>query len=380
MVHMVKEFDVSLDQLHNDSTTLSLHGEYNNATGKLVRGKPTVLVTYGHNKDHRPDLKQLVFILTVSADGAVPVHFKVTDGNTEDTTTHIETWECLRRLVGSPQFLYVADSKLCTRENMKYIDENHGKFVTIMPRSRKEDQLFKDWLQQNTPNWEEIARKPHLRLKNGPPNIFWAIPTPIPDADGFRVIWFLSSHKMERDAQFRRNAIQSAWNQLQKLKTRLEGARPRFSTQASVARAIDEILNKHQAERWIRYEVSTDEEATFRQEKRGRPGNNTRWRRKIKTRFKISWELRDDRVAYDARCDGLFPLMTNCKKEELSTLEFLDAYKSKQPFVEKRHDLFKNVEAATPMFLKSISRRAKKTQDLGKEDKTSRNWSMLPSG
>jgi hypothetical protein len=223
MVHMVKEFDLSLEQLHNDSTSLTLHGEYKQATGKLVRGKPSLRVTFGYNKDYRPDLKQLVFILTVSADGAVPVHFKVADGNTEDSTTHIETWDCLRRLVGSAQFLYVADSKLCTRQNLKHIAGNHGMFVTIMPRSRKEDRLFKDWLQENTPSWKELVRKPHLQLKNGPPDIFLATPSPIPDSDGFRVIWYLSSHKMERDAQFRRNAIQSAWNQLQRLKARLEG-------------------------------------------------------------------------------------------------------------------------------------------------------------
>jgi transposase len=161
---------------------------------------------------------------------------------------------------------------------------------------------------------------------------------------------------MESDAQFRRNAIQSAWTRLQKLKARLEGARPRFRKQTAVARAIEEILNKNQAERWIGYEVSTEEKATFRQESRGRPGKNTRWRRKTKTSFKINWELREDRVAYDARCDGLFPLMTNCKKEEFSTLDVLDAYKSKQPFVEKRHDLLKNVEAAIPMYLKNVSR------------------------
>ncbi|MEE8372725.1 MAG: IS1634 family transposase [Dehalococcoidia bacterium] len=172
MVHMVKEFDLSLEQLHNDSTSLTLHGEYKDATGKLIRGKPSLLVTLGYNKDHRPDLKQLVFILTVSADGAVPVHFKVADGNTEDSTTHIETWECLRRLVGSSQFIYVADSKLCTRANLKHIAGNHGMFVSIMPRSRKEDRLFKDWLQENTPSWGEVVRKPHLRLKHGPPDVF----------------------------------------------------------------------------------------------------------------------------------------------------------------------------------------------------------------
>jgi len=109
VVHMVREFQVSLTPLHNDSTSLTLHGTYDEATGKLVRGRPTLVVTFGHNKDHRPDLKQLLWILTVSADGAVPVHVKVADGNTEDSTTHRATWEVLRDLVGSPNFLYVAD-------------------------------------------------------------------------------------------------------------------------------------------------------------------------------------------------------------------------------------------------------------------------------
>ncbi|MEE8372726.1 MAG: transposase, partial [Dehalococcoidia bacterium] len=170
------------------------------------------------------------------------------------------------------------------------------------------------------------------------------------------MIWYLSSHKIERDAQFRRNAIQSAWNQLERLKARLEGARCRFQTRSGVARAVDEILESQQAARWIQYKICTVKEAAFRQEKRGRPGNNTRWRRKLKTRFKISWELDQDHIDYDTRCDGLFPLITNCKEEKLSILAVLDAYKSKQPFLEKRHHLFKNVEAATPMYLKSVSR------------------------
>ncbi|MBI4841720.1 MAG: DUF4277 domain-containing protein [candidate division NC10 bacterium] len=116
----IREFDIDLDQLHNDSTTLTVTGEYTAADGREVRGKPTVLVTYGHNKDHRPDLKQLLFVLTVSADGAVPVHYRALDGNTNDSTTHIETWETLRRLSGRPDFLYVADCKLPTSRPMTH--------------------------------------------------------------------------------------------------------------------------------------------------------------------------------------------------------------------------------------------------------------------
>jgi len=354
VVHMVKEFEVSLEQLHNDSTTLTLHGEYARATGRLVRGRPTLGVTFGHNKDHRPDLKQLLWILTVSADGAVPVHVKVADGDTEDSTTHRETWEVLRALVGGPNFLYVADSKLCTRETLKHIHEQGGRFLTVLPRTRKEDALFKAWLQTHTPAWAEVARKPHPRWKAGPPDVFRAIPSPIPDADGFRLFWYESSHKVERDAQARRDALQKAWKQLEELAARLQGPRPRFGTRAAVAAAVEAILAATGVARWVAYQVDTIEEAVFRQERRGRPGKNTRWRRRLKQRFRLTWGRREAEIAYDARTDGVFPLLTN--DPNLTAAQILDAYKSKQPLVEKRHDLLKNVQAATPMYLKSISR------------------------
>jgi transposase len=107
-VHMVREFDIDLVQFHNDSTSLTLQGQYKEADGRRIRGKRTLRVVFGHSKEHRPDLKQLLWILTVSADGAVPVYFKVADGNTEDSTSHIETWGMLSTLVGHADFLYVA--------------------------------------------------------------------------------------------------------------------------------------------------------------------------------------------------------------------------------------------------------------------------------
>jgi hypothetical protein len=69
------------------------------------------------SKDHRPDLKQLLFILTTAADGGVPVQFRCADGNTSDSVTHIETWNTLRTVAGRADFLYVADSKLCSHGN-----------------------------------------------------------------------------------------------------------------------------------------------------------------------------------------------------------------------------------------------------------------------
>ena len=98
VTHTVGEFDVSLNELHNDSTTVTFSGEYPTASGpQLARNVPTI--TWGHNKDHRPDLKQLLYILTVSDDGGVPVYFQAASGNVVDDQTHQATWKLMKELV-----------------------------------------------------------------------------------------------------------------------------------------------------------------------------------------------------------------------------------------------------------------------------------------
>ena len=64
------------------------------AYGKILgKTKAGVELLRGHNKDHRPDLKQLIFNLTISMDGGVPIHCKTYSGNRTDDTIHIETWD-----------------------------------------------------------------------------------------------------------------------------------------------------------------------------------------------------------------------------------------------------------------------------------------------
>ncbi|MGH8988384.1 MAG: IS1634 family transposase [Acidimicrobiales bacterium] len=107
----VTNFEIDCGELHNDSTTVTFTGD---AYGADVErgGKKVPVVTYGHNKDFRPDLRQLVYVLTVSSDGAVPVALRVEDGNTNDDVTHVPTWDGLVAMFGRSDFRYVADSKL----------------------------------------------------------------------------------------------------------------------------------------------------------------------------------------------------------------------------------------------------------------------------
>ena len=75
--------------MHQDTTTVTFSGDY---TGQLPAGRVDrpPRITFGYNKDHRPDLKQLLFSITITADGAVPVHCKTYDGNTTDDQVHLD--------------------------------------------------------------------------------------------------------------------------------------------------------------------------------------------------------------------------------------------------------------------------------------------------
>src|SRR6478672_4564976 len=94
--HVIREFTVGLDELHNDSTTVSFYGAYDDAGQESEqRGRPTHAITWGHSKARRPDLKQLLYILTITGDGNVPVYFSSASGNVVDDRTHIATWDLL---------------------------------------------------------------------------------------------------------------------------------------------------------------------------------------------------------------------------------------------------------------------------------------------
>jgi transposase len=237
VVRTVRAFEVNLSQLHNDSTTVTFAGDYPQANGRKLKGKRALSICRGHNKDHRPDLKQLLFVLTVSADGAVPIHFQSLDGNTTDVETHMLTWEVLRSLAGRPDFLYVADCKLCSQENMNHIDHAGGRFVTILPRNRREDAFFRDWLQQHTPTWQVIARRSNPRHATGPADVYQAMESPIPSAEGLRIVWVHSSLKVQRDQQAREEKIHRAIHALTTFHTRLRGPRSRYKSRASVEEA-----------------------------------------------------------------------------------------------------------------------------------------------
>lgn len=352
VVGAVRTFGIDCSQLHNDSTSVTFTGAYRSATGGSRGGKPTPVITLGHNKDHRPDLRQLVWILTVSADGAVPLAHRVAAGNTTDDTTHIPTWDELAALVGRKDFLYVADCKLATHAAMEHIDERGGRFVTILPRTRKEDGWFRDWITRNAPAWTEATRRP-ARRRDQPDDVYSTFESPLPSAEGYRIIWVRSTAKLARDAGLRATRLERATAGLEDLARRLAGPKSRYKTKVAVEDAARGVLEATETTRYFEISVREQRDRTYRQDHPGAAGPATRFRGTTRTSYTLTWRVRTHVVKADAASDGCFPLVTNDRN--ISPAEALAAYKY-QPNLERRHAQLKGPQAVAPVLLKDPAR------------------------
>ncbi len=308
-------------------------------------------ITWGYNKDHRPDLKQLLYILTVAGDGAVPLYFQVASGNVVDDKTHIATWDLLCRLVGRPNFLYVADCKPASTENMAHIHQHQGRFLTVLPRTRAEDRDFRDSLSKGQVQWRPIHEG---RNENGDIVDQYSASEPATlSAEGYRLVWYHSTRKAEQDAHARHRQVERALNELTELRQKLSSPRTRYRQAAKVAAAVQEILQARGVEHWIVTEIRERTEETYRQDRRGRPSADTRYVKETSTRFELSYRIDTERLAAEACGDGVFPLITN--DSSLSELELLLAYKG-QPSLEKRSSHLKTDFEVAPVDLKEASR------------------------
>jgi transposase len=346
----IRLFQLTLKEMHQDTTTLTFSGEYASQAAAEPSSRP-VRITRGFNKDHRPDLKQLLYNRTVTADGAVPIHCKIHDGNTADSKVHKRTWLELCEIVGTADFLYVADSKLCDRRILRLIARKNGRFLTILPRTRTEHARFITWMQTNEVSWSGIIRKKNPRGKDKPKVVYRGFEDFQQSEEGFRIFWYHSSQKQERDFQTRMKRLNRCRKRLERL--RPPGRGTAFQTESAAWAAVQRVLEKFPVQDWLVVNIEEVVQTERVQESRGRPGPETRYREVQIKSYTIRVAKNEAALQRAACCDGLFALISNDKSLSLKTA--LKKYKY-QPYAEKRHQQLKSVFSVRPVWLKNGKR------------------------
>jgi transposase len=314
--NMIEKFQIQNHVCHNDTTSVSVYGNAdNNKTDRSIR------ITFGHSKKHRKDLKQLVWSMSVSSDHAFPLFQKAYSGNTADVTTYVEQWHKLIDLLGDRDFLYVADSKIITHENMAHIADNDGFFVAPAPMYESYKNAFEDALNKHDHEML-IAYKERFNRGFEVPMEFSHESKSYP----LRMI-ILFDHGLRAIKQNAlQNRVQKTRDGFQELSGKLN--RYKLKSREQIDAACAAVLKKNNTGSFFTYTVVNNPVTTYKNSKRGRPSANSEKIVVVNDHFSIHHEF--DENAFEkvlSKC-GYYPLLTNKPTDQLSIEEAMLAHKN----------------------------------------------------
>ena len=339
-LRMIKIFELDCGHVHQDTTTIKLCGRY-----ETWGGEPKA--ANGYSKDHRPDLKQLVLGINVVGDGAVPIAHDPYSGNRTDDSVHVSNWDRLRRLLQTTDFIYTADSKLCTEPNLSHIEFYGGQYITVMPRTWKEDQSFRALAREEKVEWQLILKRRNNRHPKTLIDKYYTTTTAYQTASGRRIVWIQSTQKAAMDQQMRTKQIEKTLTALKQLNTKLN--KRRLKRLREIKHAVKALFVAHETTTLISYSIQ-QRVVTKSFLRRGRPTANTPSQIHRRVEYQLTWDINQAEVVKQSRTDGVFPLLTN--NHAKAARDILEIYKY-QSFLENRHSQLKTYLEVAPVYLKN---------------------------
>ncbi|TAK31063.1 MAG: IS1634 family transposase [Chloroflexota bacterium] len=330
---VIKRYALDLKAVHADTTSRSFCGAYDDQDAAVPQ------ITYGYSKDHRPDLKQILFGVGTSRDG-VPVVAEVCSGNQSDMTWNTRWIKAVRDQVGlsaDTPLVYVADSALVTSGNLDVLADARIDFITRLPErfGIAEDLMEaalsrrKDWLQVGTMAAGEKAATYQL----------WETEQ---ELNG-RVYRFVVVHSSSLDERRLRALERHVAKEGALLEDALTDIRQQeFVCAPDAERAWARFLVQH-APAW--HTLTAQVKGHEQKVKRARPGCPRKNEQpQVETVYRPGAQMERDAERYQQERDkcGMFVLMSSLRhREEWSGREILAEYKG-QTGVERIFRFIKN--------------------------------------
>jgi transposase len=202
---------------------------------------------YGHSKDHRPDLPQIVIGLAVTKEG-IPVRVWCWPGNTSDQTILPDVKDDIRgwRL---GRIITVVDRGFSSADNLAYLRRGGGHYIAGM-RMREHNPLVEQVLSRQG-RYQQV--KDNLRVKE----------VSIESTD-VRYIICHNPEQAERDRTAREDAITRLETELARIKTARERDRANKKTSTNTKRKAEAAHTKAECAlrdhpslgRWLRQQAS----------------------------------------------------------------------------------------------------------------------------
>ena len=322
---------------HNDTTTMSLQGEYKHEEGDLDAAP--IKITYGFSKDHRPDLKQFVISLVMSDD--LPVFIHALNGNTSDKNHFREIVKdygaSLQEKWGEDK-IWVWDSAFYSEKNLREISDSY-KWITRVPETLSE---AKEVLENaDTEKMCSTALKGYrlfsIEVEYGGVKQRWVV--------------VFSEKAFARETKTLEKKIKKEKEQVEKEVWHLSN-QEFYSKEDGLKDA------RKQEKRWKYHKISAIDVEERKKKKgggQGRPGKNET----TKTVYRIKVEFEKDKSAIEKETlrKGKFIVATNeLDSKKLSDEEALKGYKEQQHAERGFRFLKDPMFFAHSMFLKNEDR------------------------
>jgi transposase len=363
-LNALEVYAVPTPWLHQDTTTITLYGAYEEA--RPVKGLVPPRPAYGHSKDGRDDLKQVLLSLGVHSEG-LPLRLGVRDGNASDSTeTPVAIEECLALGLDGVRGI-VADSKAYCKRTLGLCLEQRVGLITLVPRTCAVRQELEAWGQQHGP-LPLLLEKPGRTSQESPRRWHGASvvrPVEVEYVDGrcaveelrFLVVY---SSQLAQQAASAYTAAQA--KEAERIAEHIQRVEARwFACAADADAAITDYEGRGQGRQgrkprlWryhaLHYRV-VPVSVPAKRTRRGRPPKDEASQVEMRYRLVVHAEA----LVPPEDAHGWTVLATTVPPEVCTDTEFLQAYQEQHVTVEPGFRWIKNPAAISPVWLEKPER------------------------
>jgi len=275
-----------------DITSVYFEGEY----------KESELVTFGYNRDGKKGREQIVVGLICNGQGC-PVGVEVYAGNTKDETTVIAKVHEIKANYGIEKIIFVGDRGMITRSNIEALKDEadlqtigaltHAEMMTLLQEKVIELDLFDE-------------RSIHEVTDPGNPTRRYCL--------------CRNPQTAQRESDTRQRLLDLTATALAEI-----GAYKRPTTVEKLGARVGKVLAKYKMGKFIRWSIDAEQE------------------KPTSRHHRLIWSIDAEKVAQEKRFDGCYIVSSDVDKDQMNTLEVVNAYKS-LTFVERAFRNLKTVQ------------------------------------
>jgi hypothetical protein len=233
-----RDLFTNLDLVFFDTTSIYFEGDGGETLGQ-----------YGHSKDHRPDLKQMVVAAVLDGEGR-PVCCELWPGNTTDVTTLIPIVDRLRSRFCIGRICIVADRGMISAKTIEELESPQRRWQYILgARMRKQQEVSREVLSRG--GRYQTVHPPRTKCKDPSPLKVKEVVV-----EGRRYVVCLNEEEARKDAHDRAAIVASLREQLKQGDKSLVGNRGyrKYLKQSKAKFEVDEAKIKQEARydgKWV---------------------------------------------------------------------------------------------------------------------------------